>query len=110
MILSQDKGANWLLAQAGTGALMTDLKVNIIGKAVISPTVITDADWHRVGLACDDRSRTLYVDGIEVAKGDQNRSPGKGGLYLGAGKTLAPGSFWSGLIDDVRIYNRAVKP
>jgi len=110
VILSQDKGANWLLAQVGTGTLMTDLKVNVIGKAVISPTVITDGDWHRVGLACDDRSRTLYVDGIEVAKGDQNRSPGKGGLYLGAGKTLAPGSFWSGLIDDVRIYNRAVKP
>ena len=33
-----------------------------------------------------------------------------GGLYLGAGSALSPGNFWSGLIDDVRIYNRAVKP
>jgi hypothetical protein len=31
-------------------------------------------------------------------------------LYLGAGSTMAPGSFWKGLIDDVRIYNRVVKP
>ena len=33
-----------------------------------------------------------------------------GGLYIGAGSTLAPGAFWKGLIDDVRIYDRAVKP
>jgi len=32
------------------------------------------------------------------------------GLYIGAGSGLEPGVFWSGLIDDVRIYNRAVRP
>jgi hypothetical protein len=31
-------------------------------------------------------------------------------IYIGAGATLEPGTFFSGLIDDVRIYNRAVKP
>ena len=34
----------------------------------------------------------------------------EGGLYLGAGKDLAEGSFWSGLIDDVRIYDRVIEP
>jgi len=33
-----------------------------------------------------------------------------GGLYLGAGSTLTSGTFFSGLIDDVRIYNRVVHP
>jgi hypothetical protein len=32
------------------------------------------------------------------------------GLHIGAGKALEPRSFLSGLIDDVRIYNRAVQP
>ena len=32
------------------------------------------------------------------------------GLYLGVGNKHSNGSFWSGLIDVVRIYNRAVKP
>jgi hypothetical protein len=32
------------------------------------------------------------------------------GLYIGAGKAMAPGTYFSGLIDDVRIYNRAVSP
>jgi hypothetical protein len=31
-----------------------------------------------------------------------------GGLYIGAGKTLDTTSFFSGLIDDVRIYNAAL--
>jgi hypothetical protein len=29
-------------------------------------------------------------------------------LYIGTGKNLEPGSFFSGLIDDVRIYNVAL--
>lgn len=32
------------------------------------------------------------------------------GLYIGGGSTLAPGTFWQGLTDDVRIYNRIVAP
>jgi hypothetical protein len=33
-----------------------------------------------------------------------------GDLYFGAGKGLEPESFWSGLIDDVHIYNEALSP
>jgi hypothetical protein len=36
--------------------------------------------------------------------------PSDGGLHIGAAENLAPGTFFTGLIDDVRIYNRAVKP
>jgi hypothetical protein len=32
------------------------------------------------------------------------------GLNIGAGKNLEAGSFWSGLIDDVRVYDRAMAP
>jgi len=30
-------------------------------------------------------------------------------MYIGAGTAMETGSFLSGLIDDVRIYNRAVR-
>ncbi|MHC4806511.1 MAG: LamG-like jellyroll fold domain-containing protein, partial [Planctomycetota bacterium] len=53
----------------------------------------------------------LYVDGAEVAKDNWRPLLGNdGGLYIGAGKNLESGSFFSGLIDDVRIYDRAVTP
>jgi len=32
------------------------------------------------------------------------------GLHIGTGKAMEPGSFLSGLIDDIRIYNRVVTP
>jgi hypothetical protein len=33
-----------------------------------------------------------------------------GKVDFGAAKDMAPGSFSTGLIDDVRLYNRAVQP
>ena len=29
---------------------------------------------------------------------------------IGVGRNYAPDTFFSGLIDDIRVYNRAVKP
>ncbi len=59
----------------------------------------------------DGSNRTLYVDDIAVTEDTQDSLEGsENGLYIGAGTAMEPGSFWSGLIDDVRIYNRAVTP
>ncbi|MCU0917178.1 MAG: LamG domain-containing protein [Planctomycetes bacterium] len=111
VILSQKGGANWLLT-APDGTLMTELMApGRSGKPLRTPAVITDDAWHRVGFVWDGSNRSLYVDGIEVARDTQaSLAASAGGLYLGVGSTLAPGTFWSGLIDDVRIYDRAVQP
>jgi hypothetical protein len=73
--------------------------------------VVTDGDWHRVGFVRDGSDRILYVDDIEVARDTAtNLESASGGLYIGAGSDLEPGALWSGLIDDVRIYSRALAP
>jgi hypothetical protein len=112
VILAQAGGANWLMASSPNGALMTDLKSGgREGKGLTSAVVITDGDWHRVGLSWDGSNRILYVDDIEVAKDTQPNLPSStGNLSIGAGSTMLPTTFWTGLIDDVRVYNRAVKP
>ncbi len=91
---------------------MTELKGTGRGSAVLlSQTAITDGDWHRIGLVWNGSSRTLYVDDVEVAKDAQDGlESATAGLYIGIGKAMEPGTYWSGLIDDVRIYNRAVTP
>jgi len=59
----------------------------------------------------DGSHRTLYVDDVAVAEDTQDSLKGSdSGLYIGTGKAMESGSYWSGLIDDVRIYNRAVTP
>ena len=111
VILSQEKGANWLML-APSGALMTELKQSgRQGKVLTSSGVITDGVWHRVGLVYDGSNRVLYVDDLEVARDAQAGLEGaRTGLYIGAGKGMETGSFFSGLIDDVRVYNQAVSP
>ena len=90
---------------------MTELKDSDgLAGPLVSETVVTDEQWHRVGLVWDGSRRMLSVDDVVVA---EDMLSGLWisyrGLYIGVGKDRAPGSFFSGLIDDVRIYNRAVK-
>jgi hypothetical protein len=78
---------------------------------MLSQANITDGNWHRIGFVWDGSNRVLYVDDIPVAEDEQtNLAASENGLYIGAGTAMEPGSFWSGLIDDVRIYNRALRP
>jgi L-ascorbate metabolism protein UlaG (beta-lactamase superfamily) len=112
VILSQDTGASWLAADPADGALMTELQqAGRSGKPLVCPTTVTDDAWHRVGLVWDGSSRILYVDNVEVARDAQTSlQSSSGGLLIGAGSGLTPGTLWSGLIDDVRLYTRVVKP
>ena len=77
-----------------------------------SDAVITDGQWHHVGLVYNRNSlhRHLYVDGAEVAKdmGPVGAIGSGGGLYFGADEILDATSFFSGLIDDVRLYNNVL--
>jgi len=111
-VLSQPGGANWLCVDSLEGCLMTELKATGRGAAaLLSQAVITDGYWHRIGLVWDGSHRILYVDDVAVAEDAKTNLEGsENGLYLGCGMAMEPGSFFSGLIDDVRIYNRAVIP
>ena len=111
IVVSQLSMGNWLATDAD-GNLMTELKGR--GRSagpLMSQKIITDGEWHHIGFVWDEMYRMLYVDEILVAEDIQdNLSGSHGGLNIGCGSTFAVGTFWSGLIDDIRIYNRAVSP
>jgi hypothetical protein len=122
VVISQAKGefgrgVNWLRADPTTGYLMTELKhygVNVTpGPDLVSVTKITDGQWHHVGLVWDlFGTRILYVDGIEVAKDTVQEGTlyyyEDGGINIGFQASIYRPDYWSGLIDDVRIYNVAL--
>ena len=108
-------GSVWLGVDSSDGELMTALAPMQVGRYVpqplISESIITDDRWHHVGFVWDGAYRILYLDGVEVARDTALQNPLKsatGGMFIGAGKNLEPGTFFSGLIDDVRIYNKAL--
>ncbi|MFC1766112.1 LamG-like jellyroll fold domain-containing protein [Planctomycetota bacterium] len=114
VIVSQLNGANWLLADPAHGYLLTDIRAesgrNL--EALVSETVITDGDWHRVGLVWDGTHRFLYADDRVVAAdtGAIGLPSVQGGLNIGCDKNNTPNTFWSGMMDDVRIYDRVIVP
>ena len=112
VILSQENRSDWLLTNSTDGSLMTEIRhIGGNDQQLQSQDVITDGEWHRVGLVRDGSQRILYADDEEVSRDTQPRlARWPDGLYIGAGNQLESDSFFSGLIDDVRIYNRAVIP
>ena len=105
-------GCSWLAIDPALGTLTTEF-VSPDSAASESDVVISDGQWHRVALAWDQSSKicSLYVDGVQIAAHVEPALPQiYGGLQIGTGKDRAPDTYWSGLIDDVRIYNWAVKP
>lgn len=110
VILSQANGFNWLSTDI-EGNLMTELQGGRFACELLSEVVITDNDWHCIGLVYDGEYRVLYVDDVIAATDTQyGLESSDSDLYIGAGKNLDSGSFWSGLIDDVRIYDRVIIP
>ncbi|MHC4438656.1 MAG: LamG-like jellyroll fold domain-containing protein [Planctomycetota bacterium] len=119
VVISQMDGAGtgetWLGMDTVSGCLMTGLVPPPAGRFVAQPlssqTVVADGLWHHVGFVWDGLYRTLYVDGTEVATDATALAPlnfSNGGLYIGTNKILDEGCFFSGLIDDVRIYDVAL--
>jgi hypothetical protein len=110
ILLSHNGTTEWLMANPIDGSLMTKLTSNGQPLSIgTSEAVITDGKWHRIALVWDGADRILYVDGKEVARDPQpDLSVADGKFIIGAGSKAGTG--WAGLIDDVRIYSRVVRP
>jgi hypothetical protein len=112
VILSQIGARNWLCTDLIEGCLITQLQpAGRGGTSLLSQTCITDDDWHQIGFVWDGFYRYLYVDRVEVAKDATQLSSlliKESGLCLGSGSSRDPETFFSGLIDDVRIYKKAL--
>jgi len=116
-ILSQadHNGEMWLGADSLQGNLVSGLVPPPAGRTVTpaleSQCIITDGQWHHVGFVWDGQRRHLYIDGVEVAVDAGTVNPftsSDGRMYIGTGENLNAGSYFAGLIDDVRIYDQAL--
>ena len=84
------------------------------GQEVTSTTSVNDGAWHQiVGVYVAGTSKYIYVDGAPAEASNASRpivaNPGKfvvGGVDFDG----APGGTFTGLIDEVQIYNYALNP
>ena len=74
-----------------------------------SDTTYTDTEWHHVVGVVDDGTSTLYVDGMKQAKqGAVSLTDSGQHAHIGIQYSQYDDRFWKGLIDEVRIYYRAL--
>ncbi len=115
VIVSQPGGANWLMADPAMAGLMTDLKcggrcaklakrcarmrslLRVPGIASASPEMAPGAVFTRMMSLWPKTHRIAW----RILRAASSSA---------AARAWPAGTFWIGLIDDVRIYHRAVKP
>lgn len=106
------EAARWVVGLNPSGVLCVDIGEGF----VCGTTVLTDDLWHHIAVTSDGSATdhiVLYVDGrIETVAGVVSRSidtKARATTKLGVFQLLyMEGSYFEGLIDDARIYNRVL--
>ena len=70
-------------------------------------------EWYHVAIVYDGAAEILYVDAVEVDRLERSGSISTNSQHLGIGAIQkdfgsAPYDFFTGVIDDVKIYSRAM--
>ena len=101
-------GGRWTMLVDSDGHLRQELG----GGAIVGSTIVADGEWHHVAVVSDGtdlENVLLYVDGIQ----DTLSVPGSRAIDTQPADDVTIGEFitglyFAGLIDDLRIYNRAL--
>lgn len=89
------------------------LWANGTGPALViaAPNAVTLGRWHHVAMTYNGNAIVLYIDGVQAASGGYtNNSLGTSAIKMkiaGMGSSTS-GYTMSGVVDDTRIYNRAL--
>jgi sugar lactone lactonase YvrE len=81
------------------------------GQEINSVTDVVDGQWHQIaGVYHLNSTKSIYVDGtLQASKASYPIVPNHGALVIGGGDVGgAPQGLFTGLIDDVQIYSRAL--
>ena len=110
-IVSKGDGA-WGLMRHGTTDRVVFRTAGVNGDVDLASTRgVADGSWHHLVGVLDGRSKRIYVDGVldawqamtgDVAANDQD-------VWL-ANNPERPDRAWSGGLDEVAVYDRALKP
>ncbi|NOR67202.1 MAG: hypothetical protein GQ528_07585, partial [Woeseiaceae bacterium] len=114
-------GVRWELAinMQGDPRVPGALRINASSGTRTGQTVVTDSEWHHVAVTLDDdgsptsEEMYVYLDGVEETYSQTNagvaiNTGSDADVRIGNGVRDDQNGFFSGLIDDVRIYDHAL--
>ncbi|MBM4025836.1 MAG: hypothetical protein FJ280_10590 [Planctomycetes bacterium] len=107
------KGDDWVLARTRDDNRVAFLCLGLTGGGwpEVYSGDVNDGNWHHIAGVYDGARLALYQDGDCVdsrsLRGFINRNWSR--VLIGE-NGQAPNRFWNGLVDDVRLYRRALPP
>lgn len=117
------EGTHAILSKADTGAMGSGYSLRVVNgelegalyrtdgvRVAVSAGGVRAGQWLHVAMTWDRRDIALYVAGERVAAGPcEGRKTSPNHLVLGRDSATAT-SFYRGAVDEVRVYNVAMKP
>jgi glucose/arabinose dehydrogenase len=79
-------------------------------RAVGGPAALPNNAWSHLATTWDGLTSRLYVNGTQVASGALTGTAATSSLPLRIGGNTVWSEWFGGLIDEVRVYNRALSP
>jgi hypothetical protein len=97
-----------LSANSNSGRPAGLIRTNSVDRSVTASSAIPSSTWTHLALTYDGATVRLFVNGVQVSSTSASGpiAVSTGVLRLGAAPNGS--DFFRGLIDDVRIYNRAL--
>lgn len=107
-----ETGEKWVIRLNSDGTLRAEVQ----GGYMYGTTSLDDGRWHHIAVVLKEDDNTnitdvrLYVDGEQETIGDYSSQQidTASGYDVKIGKHISNEVYFDGLIDDVRIYNRAL--
>jgi hypothetical protein len=77
---------------------------------LLATTQLVDESWHHAAYTYDGAQHRLYLDGVAVPEMVTEVPKAGAALRVRLGSYQVPSEVYAGLMDDVRIYSRALEP
>lgn len=102
---NDDVGTGRVWLRASTAGKLVSTLGNVTLTSNATPFLVANK-WHHVGVVVRGGVRTFYIDGSVDASDSITLESAAGKMHIGTGTTFT--NVWDGVIDDVRIYNKAL--
>jgi hypothetical protein len=109
-IMQREVDAYFLNASTDAGPLRPGGGATISGNGLVvtGPTASPVSGWTHIAMTFDGNTLTLYVNGTPVATRGATGAVQTNTNALRIGGNVPYGEFFTGIIDEVRVYNRAL--
>lgn len=105
---NNDDTNNYHLLFLDNDALMCNVGNGSISDSHDTTFTVTDSNWHHIVCTWDGSAFRIYLDGVFREQSPQTVTPAGNTDRLQIGSWGPGADFLNGVIDDLRIYNRAI--